>query len=61
MIQERRDLIRAELARMSLPVEHDEATNPLDVTLLRPPASAPNPEHRPHLIEKSRRSVDGAR
>ena len=53
MRQERFDFRRSELDGMPLAVESDEASNPVDVCLLRADAVVPKANGLPDLIEQA--------
>lgn len=52
--QERHDLRPPEPRRMPLPMEEDEAPDPVNVSLLRPRAVVPEPKLLPHPIQQLR-------
>jgi hypothetical protein len=52
-----RDFGLAQVARMPLLVEDDEATNPIEVSLFGSNAQVPHPDGIPHLVQKARLAV----
>jgi len=61
MIEERDDLVAADLARMGHGVEPNEAARPLDVRLLGPVAVVPVADGAADLAEQSRGIGSGGR